>query len=60
MLALNQIVAQNSVLGESVSHGGMERTHIVNSFACETRLPMQILIDIGNGGGIGIKTRLVR
>ena len=58
MLTLDEIVTEYGVLGETVPHGSMERTHIVNSFAGEAGLPMQILIHVGNRRGVGIEARL--
>src|ERR1700719_3519664 len=51
-------MAQNAVLRKSVPDCGIESAQIVDALAGETGLPMKVLINVRDGRGVGIETRL--
>ncbi|MNI14097.1 hypothetical protein D3C73_673480 [compost metagenome] len=51
---LEQIMAQVAVVRHAPRQGGGEGIHVIDALASEGALPEQILIEVGDGGGIGI------
>src|SRR4030095_721640 len=53
--SLDEIVAQERVLRDAAGQSGGERVHVVNALAGVRALPEEILVHVGDRGGIGIK-----
>ncbi|MNZ46192.1 hypothetical protein D3C78_638680 [compost metagenome] len=56
--ALDQVVAENAVVGETPGEGLLEGIHRIDALADERALLEQVLIDVGDGAGVGIDPRL--
>ena len=54
VVALDQIVAENMVLGERLAGGRLEGVHVVDSLAGETSQAEQVHVSVGSGRRIGI------
>ena len=52
--ALEQVVAQQRVLGHAVRHRRCERVDVVDPLAGEAALAEQVLVHVGDGGGVGV------
>ena len=52
--ALEQIVAQERVLGDPPRQRLLERVDVVDALAGVAPLAEQVLVDVGDGGGVGI------
>ncbi len=53
--ALNQIMAQDVVFGERISHGLLKGVYVVNALARERADAEKVLVNIGDGRRIGIE-----
>ena len=51
---LEQVVAQECVLRDAILHCRVERVEIVDPLAGEAALLEEVLVDVGDGGGVGI------
>ena len=60
MLTFNQVMTEYAVFGKSVSYGSVKRSQIVDPLACKTRLAMEILIYVGDGSCVDVKTGIAR
>src|SRR6185437_4428489 len=60
VISLDQVVRQERVLGEAAVRRLLERIDVVDPFAREASLPVEILIDIGYRGGIRIDAGVPR
>ena len=52
--ALEQVVAEEGVLGHAIRHRRLEGVDVVDSFAGEAALPEEVLIDVRHGRGVGV------
>ena len=55
--ALEQVVTQNRILADTSGEGVLERIDVVQALACEGSLREEVLIEIGDGKGIGVQAR---
>ena len=52
--ALEQVVAQEGVLGDPVGHRRRERVEVVDALPGEAPLAEQVLVDVGDGGRVRV------
>ena len=57
VVALDQVVREQRVLGEAPAGRQLERRHVVDPLAGEAPLAVQVLVDVGDRGGVGIHAR---
>ena len=55
---LNQIMTEQGIPRKTVAKNARHRVHFVNPFSREGTFPEKILIHIGDGAGVGVKTGL--
>ena len=52
--ALEQVVAEQRVLGHAVGQRRLERVDVVDPLAGEAALAEQVLVDVGDGDGVRV------
>ncbi len=56
--ALEQVVREDRVFRDSPGERGLERVHVVNCFSGEAALAEEVLVDVGDGGRVGVDPRV--
>src|SRR5262249_14719655 len=56
VVPLDQVVAEDLVVGEDVVGGRLEGVDVVDALAGVAAGPEQVLVDVGDGGGIRVET----
>ena len=52
--SLEQIMAEQGGLRHASVERGLEGVHVVDALACKGAFAKQVLVDVGNRGGVGI------
>ena len=60
MAALDQVMAENPVVGEPGTHGGVECLDVVDGLADELALSEQVLVNVGDLAGVGVQANVSR
>ena len=60
MAALDQVMAENPVVGEPGTHGGVKCLDVVDGLADELALSEQVLVNVGDLAGIGVQADISR
>ena len=60
VVALDQVVRQERVLGEAAAGRQAERGHVVDPLAGEAPLTVEVLVDVAYGGGVGVHAGMAR
>jgi hypothetical protein len=57
VVALDEVVAEDAVVGKGMAGGGLEGVHLVDALAGEGAAAEQVLVNVGDRRGIGVDAR---